>query len=87
MEISVLTGLLSLISELAVSTDEILCFCKKKSQADFAKNNCIRKSFLLQATFIWDIVAQVFQNHYFFPKILYACILSNLERGLLPQTS
>ena len=45
MEISVLTGLLSLISETT------------KSRADFAKNNCIREIFLLQATFTRDIVS------------------------------
>ena len=69
MEISVLTGLLSLISEITVSTDEIPCFCKK-SQADFAKNNGIRKSFLLQATFTRDIVA-IFPKTICFPQYMY----------------
>ena len=69
IEISVLTGFLSLISETTISTDEITCFCKK-SQSDFAKNNFIRKSFLLQATFTRDIVA-IFLKNYCFPQLMY----------------
>ena len=42
----------------------------KKSQADFAKNNCIRKSFLLQATFTRDIVA-IFPKTICFPQYMY----------------
>ena len=45
-------------------------FLQKKSQADFAKNNCIRKSFLLQATFTMDAVA-IFPKTISFPQYIY----------------
>ena len=58
MEITVLTGLLSVISEITVSTDEITCFCKNPKQIllNTIYYYGIRKSFLLQATFTRDIV-------------------------------
>ena len=57
--------LLSFISETTVATDEITCFCYK-TPADFATNNGIRKSFLLQATFTRDVVAIFPKNYLFF---------------------
>ena len=45
-------------------------FFAKKSQADFAKNICIRKSFLLQATFTRNIVA-IFLKTICFPQYMH----------------
>ena len=42
----------------------------KKSQADFAANNCIRKRFLLQATFTRDVIA-IFPKFISFPQYMY----------------